>query len=57
MAEIAMAILPLELYFSLKTTLVFVVYIVKQKSQTENCILSLSSYNFPSVIPGCLFRM
>lgn len=56
MAEIAMAILPLELYFS-KTTLVFVVYIVKQKSQTENCILSLSSYNFPSVIPGCLFRM
>lgn len=40
MAEIAMAILPLELYFS-KTTLVFVVYIVKQKNKSNRKLYSL----------------
>lgn len=41
MAEIAMAILPLELYFSLKTALVFVVYIVKQKNKSNRKLYSL----------------
>lgn len=35
MAETAMGILPLELYFSLKTTLVFNVDIVEQKNKSN----------------------
>lgn len=41
MAEIAVGILPLELYFSLKATLVFVIYIVKQKNKSSRRLYSL----------------